>query len=81
MKPCCSDWADATCGLLSIGPSAFGYPAAIRPDAQIVPHEDGTWSIMGCCGGGCAVVTDVRFCPYCGSKVVVEAVADVLPAT
>ena len=33
------------------------------------PDQDGeTWNINGCCGGGCFVVTEMRFCPYCGSK-------------
>lgn len=27
-----------------------------------------TWNINGCCGGGCYVVTMMRFCPYCGSN-------------
>ena len=27
---------------------------------------DGSWNIMGCCGGGCYVVSGVKYCPYCG---------------
>ena len=34
-----------------------------------VKDQDGkTWNIEGCCGGGCYVVTEMRFCPYCGAK-------------
>lgn len=29
--------------------------------------DDG-WHINGCCGGGCYVVTEMKFCPYCGTK-------------
>jgi hypothetical protein len=31
-------------------------------------YEDGSWSINGCCGGGCYVITEMKFCPFCGSK-------------
>lgn len=38
-------------------------------EQQIEPDSDGvTWNINGCCGGGCYVVTDVRFCPFCGAQ-------------
>jgi hypothetical protein len=26
------------------------------------------WNINGCCGGGCFVVRDVKFCPFCGTN-------------
>lgn len=32
----------------------------------IVPTDDG-WSVSGCCHGGCYVLTDLRFCPFCGT--------------
>jgi len=28
-------------------------------------HDD-TYSLNGCCGGGCYVMTGMRFCPFCG---------------
>ena len=31
-------------------------------------HQDGTWHIEGCCGGGCYVVNDMAYCPFCGAK-------------
>jgi hypothetical protein len=52
-------------------PSGGGslYPEEMRPLAQFEPAEDGqTWNIYGCCGGGCFVVTEMRFCPYCGTS-------------
>lgn len=39
-----------------------------KPIAQFERQEDGTWAINGCCGGGCYVVQEMRFCPFCGSS-------------
>lgn len=45
------------------------YPPEIAPVAQFEPSEKGDgWNIYGCCGGGCYVVTEMKFCPYCGSS-------------
>jgi len=41
----------------------------MNPDPQIEQSDDGTWAVNGCCGGGCYVLIDVRFCPFCGSAV------------
>lgn len=27
-----------------------------------------SWSINGCCGGGCFIIYDFHFCPFCGLK-------------
>jgi len=35
-------------------------------------QDDGTWAINGCCGGGCYVVVDMKFCPYCGGKILIR---------
>lgn len=43
------------------------YPPEWRPLAQF-EQNNGTWHINGCCGGGCYVVTNMRFCPYCGNR-------------
>ena len=24
------------------------------------------WCLNGCCGGGCYVLIDMKFCPFCG---------------
>lgn len=63
---CCEKWAKATGQVLSQGPSAFGYPAEMHPKAQI-DHNEG-WQVNGCCGGGCYVLNDLKFCPWCGNK-------------
>lgn len=26
------------------------------------------WFVNGCCGGQCAVLNDIQFCPFCGTK-------------
>ena len=49
---CCDKWAQATDG-------SNGLPV-------IEALDDGTWSVNGCCGGGCFVLNDIRFCPFCG---------------
>lgn len=38
------------------------------PTAQIERESDGTWNVNGCCGGGCYVLDDIKFCPFCGAK-------------
>ena len=25
------------------------------------------WQVNGCCGGGCYVLQDIKFCPFCGA--------------
>lgn len=35
-------------------------------------RDDGHWHINGCCGGGCYVMYDISFCPYCGKKLSTE---------
>jgi hypothetical protein len=46
----------------------FMYPPELKPTAQIEQVDDGSWAVNGCCGGGCYVLTDVKFCPFCGTK-------------
>lgn len=66
MSYCCEEFAEQA-GHLQ--PPAGGglYPAFMRPTAQFV-FEDDAWHVNGCCGGGCYVITDMKFCPYCGAK-------------
>jgi hypothetical protein len=44
------------------------YPPDHRPLAQFERVGDTEWAINGCCGGGCYVVTRMKFCPYCGAR-------------
>ena len=40
-------------------------------DGQFEYCEDiEMWAINGCCGGQCFVVDEMRFCPFCGYKLV-----------
>ena len=66
---CCGKWAEETANIKALAGGGFVYPDSMRPNAQIEPDEDGTWSVNGCCGGGCYVLTGVRFCPFCGASV------------
>ena len=66
---CCEKWAKETAHIKAMAGGGFAYPEIAHPSAQIEPREDGTWSINGCCGGGCYVITEVRFCPFCGASV------------
>ena len=67
MKPCCEKWTEATGAVLSTGPAAMAYPGP-GADAQIEHNpEAGSWDVYGCCGGQCFVLTDLKFCPWCGA--------------
>mgnify|MGYP001559384963 CR=1 FL=1 len=38
------------------------------PDAIEWADEESGWSIPGCCGGGCYVMEQMIYCPFCGSE-------------
>jgi hypothetical protein len=64
---CCEEFAkQAGCYQQPVGGGMYGRSAV--PVAQFEQSKDGTWNVNGCCGGGCYVVTGMKFCPYCGSK-------------
>jgi hypothetical protein len=69
MKFCCDEFAKQAGELQVPVGGGFLYPPGCMPDAQFEPMDDGTWAINGCCGGGCFVVSDMKFCPYCGQPV------------
>lgn len=54
-------------------------PSDMAPGVPQFVCSDGNWHIHGCCGGGCYVVTDMKFCPFCGTKLKAFAVARGLP--
>lgn len=67
MTHCCKEFAEQAGELTSVVAGGGLYPPAMRPRAQFEPDDnEKTWNINGCCGGGCFVVTGMRFCPYCG---------------
>ena len=68
---CCAAFAAQAMELQALAGGGFAYPSAMHPHSQFEPDaETDTWNINGCCGGGCFVVTDMRFCPYCGARLV-----------
>jgi len=32
--------------------------------------EKKSFSINGCCGGGCYIITNIKYCPFCGEKLI-----------
>ena len=44
------------------------YPKDMQPTGQIEQSNDGSWHVNGCCGGGCYVLQDIHYCPFCGTK-------------
>jgi hypothetical protein len=53
MISCCSRFAEAV----------------DKNSGEFERDEAGRWNIGGCCGGGCYVVEDMRFCPFCGTEI------------
>lgn len=43
-------------------------PQEVNPTSQFERQDNGKWAINGCCGGGCYVVDEINFCPFCGTK-------------
>ena len=68
LKPCCEKFAEQA-ALKALAGGGFAYPASSRPKGQIEHSlKDRVWNVNGCCGGGCYVITDLIFCPWCGSR-------------
>jgi len=63
---CCERFAKEA-GSLQAPVGGGLYPYEMRPGSQFERDKDGTWNINGCCGGGCYVVTEMKFCPFCGA--------------
>jgi hypothetical protein len=77
IKVCCEKFAEEA-GRAQASVGAGLYPPEIAPCAQFVPDADGeTWNVYGCCGGGCYVITQMRFCPFCGTGL--EGCAELAP--
>lgn len=72
IKFCCDKFAHEAGHLRPPAGAGMMYPPEVRPIAQFERDEDGTWNINGCCGGGCYVVTEVKFCPFCGAGLTTE---------
>lgn len=65
---CCEKFAKEAGQIQAMAGGGFAYPAEFHPSAQFEPDGEGkTWNINGCCGGGCFVVSEMQFCPFCGT--------------
>lgn len=63
---CCERFAKEAGRLQSPVGGGLLYPYEMRRGSQFDRDDDGTWNIAGCCGG-CYVVTEMKFCPFCGA--------------
>jgi hypothetical protein len=52
MRFCCAEFAENTG----------------KRDVGIEKLTDGSWCVNGCCHGGCYVLQDIKYCPFCGTK-------------
>jgi len=69
MKYCCTKFSEKATQLDPPAGGGFASIPSLIPNAQFEPDEDDkTWNINGCCGGQCFVVTEMAYCPYCGSS-------------
>lgn len=67
-KFCCDEFAKETREVGAFAGGGWAYAGLTeRPTGQIEQTSDGGWHVNGCCGGGCYVLSDIKFCPYCGS--------------
>ena len=64
MEFCCKDFEKEVKHYKGSVGGGFMYPGS-NPNGQFEQDEDGKWNINGC--SGCYVVTDMKFCPFCGS--------------
>lgn len=66
---CCEEFDKQARGHQAWAGGGFIYPASFRPSTQFErdDKDSALWDCNGCCGGGCFVVTGMRYCPYCGT--------------
>jgi len=69
MKYCCDEFKEQATNLQAIAGGISLYPKSAWPKAQFECGEKGSWNVSGCCGGGCFVITGMKYCPYCGKKI------------
>lgn len=68
METCCERFAHETYEFQPPVGDGMLYPPGMRPTGQIERIGDNNWAINGCCGGGCYVIREMKFCPFCGTK-------------
>jgi len=68
-KFCCDAFASQAKTHKAFLGGGFAYSPDHQPTGQIEPDSDGSWNVNGCCGGGCYVLTGLRYCPWCGERI------------
>ena len=68
MAYCCEAFAKEAKSAQAAAGGGFLYPPEMAPTGQIEQSDDLTWNVNGCCGGGCYVLTGIKFCPFCGTN-------------
>ena len=68
-KYCCDRFAKECDEYKSPLGGGWLYPPGTAPVSQIERDASGTFNVNGCCGGGCFVLTEIRFCPWCGANI------------
>lgn len=66
MKVCCAKFAEQSNSVQALVGGGGLYPPGMQPTGQIEYYEG--WNVNGCCGGGCYVLGDIEYCPFCGAK-------------
>lgn len=41
----------------------------MAPEQIELDKKTGLWNVNGCCGGGCYVLQDLAYCPWCGANI------------
>lgn len=69
MKYCCKEFKKQMLGEPSLMGGGYVYPLDMQPDKQGEYDPDKKeWNVNGCCGGGCYVLSGLKYCPWCGKK-------------
>lgn len=69
IEVCCAEFAKQAELQAFVGGGSL-YPQSAHPVAQIEPSEEtGLWDVNGCCGGGCFVLNNLKYCPWCGKDI------------
>ena len=63
---CCEEWAKQSGYIEAFAGGGMLYPQEMRPSTQIEWSKG--WQVNGCCGGGCYVLENLRFCPWCSKE-------------
>lgn len=69
MKEICCERFAKEAELKPMAGGGFNYPEEMRGTQIEFDKKTGKWNVSGCCGGGCYVLTDLVYCPWCGKNI------------